>query len=944
MKPPLKIFKLKDTLNLPRTKFPMRASLPQREPQRLEQWEAMDLYGRLRAARKDAPLFLLHDGPPYANGEIHLGTAINKILKDLVVKSRSMMGFNAPFIPGWDCHGLPIEINVDKKLGAKKKGLSPLEIRKACREYAQSFVEKHRADFKRLGCFGRWDDPYRTMSNEYEHTIADTFLTFLEKGSVYKGLRPVLWCWRDRTALAEAEVEYEDKTSPSIWVGYGVSGGVDSRCPEGFPSDVSAVIWTTTPWTLPASMALAFHPQLRYTVVEAAGGGRYLLAEDLVERFAKECEVEVASQSGQWIGEELEGLKFQHPFLEREVRAVLAGYVTLEQGSGVVHTAPGHGADDFYTGEKYGIPAYCPVDEAGRITEGLDEYKGKKIFDANESIISLLSERGALIGRSEIVHSYPHCWRCHRPLIFRATEQWFISLEANDLRKKALEEIKKVQWVPAWGGDRISDMIGNRPDWCVSRQRVWGVPITVMTCEDCGERLTDTKVLRAAIERFKDEGADAWYRYDAAELLPDGTVCAKCGKANFRKEMDILDVWFDSGSSHMAVLKDEPHNRWPADVYLEGNDQYRGWFHSSLLISIGARNAAPYRGVITHGWVLDGEGRPMSKSVGNVIAPREIWEKSGAEILRLVTASVDYHADMRISQGLLDQSAEAYRKVRNTFRYCLGNLDGFDPGEHSVSYDDMEEIDRWALCQTAALARVCREAYDNYAYHRVWHSVFNFCVVDLSATYFDILKDRLYTFGAKSQARRSGQTALYRICHALARLLAPILSFTAEEVWELLPADGRRSESVHMEQFPDDEEFGGGLPEKALKEWATLIEVREQVLKALEDARQRKIIGSSLEAEIRLKGSGDLAGVLKRHEAWLRPLFIVSAVRWTEEGDDSLAATEMADLEIGVARAPGTKCQRCWNYSDRVGSFDIHPEVCERCAPVVEEFVAAQGN
>ncbi len=933
--------KLKDTLNLPKTDFSMKANLPRREPQWLERWEEIGLYQKLREERRDAPLFVLHDGPPYANDDIHLGTAINKILKDLVVKSKSMLGFNAPFVPGWDCHGLPIENKVDKKLGAKKQGLSPLEIRKACREHAERFVERHRNDFKRLGCLGRWEDPYRTMNFEYEHTIADTFLTFLEKGYVYKGLRPVLWCWNDRTALAEAEIEYEDKTSPSIWVRYAVAGG---EKPEEFPGNVFAVIWTTTPWTLPASLALAFHPQLRYAVVESSSGERFLVAEDLVKRFSGECGIEVARQTGQWTGTQFEGMTFHHPFLDRTVRAVLADYVTLEQGSGVVHTAPGHGADDFYTGEKYGIEAYCPVDEAGRITEGPEEYKGRKIFDANAPIIELLRQRGALAAHQEIEHSYPHCWRCRKPLIFRATEQWFISLEANGLRKAALEEIKKVQWTPGWGGDRISDMIGSRPDWCISRQRVWGVPITVVSCEGCGERLTDTKILRQAIERFKTEGADAWYKYSAEELLPAGIKCAKCGHEKFRKEMDILDVWFDSGSSHLAVLREEGENRWPADLYLEGNDQYRGWFHSSLLIAVGAKGAAPYRGVVTHGWVLDGNGAPMSKSLGNVIAPREIWEKYGADILRLVAASIDYHSDMKISQGLLGQSAEAYRKVRNTFRYCLGNLYDFNPAEDMVPPDEMEEIDRWALAKTADLVEVCRAAYDSYAFHKVWHQVFNFCVVDLSATYFDVLKDRLYTFGAKSRARRSGQTAIYRIALVLTRLLAPILSFTTEEIWEKLPAEGKRLASVHLAEFPRREELEAGLSPKKLSAWGTLIEVRDQVLKALETARQAKIIGSSLEAEVRLTAEGDLGALLDQHREQLRALFIVSQVSLGEDDGVDFESTDYPGLQVAVRKAKGEKCQRCWNYSEQVrpfAEFAGSPGICERCAPVLEQFILA---
>ncbi|MFQ5776899.1 MAG: isoleucine--tRNA ligase [Terriglobia bacterium] len=934
MKPPLE---LKNTLNLPRTAFPMKARLPQTEPERLARWEKENLYPKLRQARRDAPVFVLHDGPPYANGEIHLGTALNKILKDIVVRSKSMAGFNAAFVPGWDCHGLPIEINVDRELGARKAQLSPGEIRQACRAYAARFVERHRQSFTRLGGLGDWDHPYLTMSNEYEFVIADAFLTFLEKGYVYKGLKSVLWCWRDQTALAEAEIEYDTHTSPSIFVRYPV---VSQDLPAGFPSGAYAVIWTTTPWTLPASMALAFHPHLRYAVVESDAGEHYLVAEDLVERVAKEVGYRFSRQAGAWTGAELANLKFQHPFLGRTLPAVLADYVTLEQGSGVVHTAPGHGAEDFETGQKYGLEIYSPVDEAGCLTEGLDAYRGLQVFEANPRIIELLRERGHLIGHDQLEHSYPHCWRCHHPLIFRATEQWFISLQHNHLRQRALDSVRQVKWLPPWGEERISAMVENRPDWCISRQRLWGVPIPMFYCQACGEKFTDVTALRQAVQWFKRAGADAWYQHPAEDLLPHGTRCQSCGETRFRKETDILDVWFDSGSSHLAVLGGAPEARWPADLYLEGADQYRGWFHSSLLVALGVKGAAPYRAVLTHGWVLDAEGRPMSKSRGNVIAPREVWEKYGAEVLRLLIASVDYHADIRIGPRLLEQTAETYRKIRNTFRFCLSNLYDFDPARNTVEPDQMLELDRWMLARTAEIVQRGLDAYQRYEFHRLYHALYNFCTVDLSAIYFDILKDRLYTAAPRSRARRSAQTALYRIADALARLLAPIACFTGEEVWDHLPGACERVASIHLAEFPRPQELDTRLPAEKASHWETLFAVRGQVLKALEQARQSKKIRSSLEAQVHLRANDRLGSLLEKYNKDLRALFIVSAVRVDRDGPAGLHPAELDGLEIAVEPAEGQKCERCWNYSRQVGGFPDYPTVCERCAPVLEELAA----
>ncbi|MGH9861917.1 MAG: isoleucine--tRNA ligase [Candidatus Acidiferrales bacterium] len=938
MKPRLDI---KSTLNLPRTDFPMKARLAETEPQRLARWQQEQLYQRLRQTRQGAPVFVLHDGPPYANGEVHPGTALNKILKDFVVRSKSLAGFNAAFVPGWDCHGLPIEINVDKELGERKAQLSPLEIRQACRAYAQRFVDLHRETFMRLGCLGDWQKPYLTMSPEYEFVIADAFLTFLEKGYAYKGLKPVLWCWRDQTALAEAEIEYEMRTSPSVWVRFPVRAGSG---PAGFPPGALALAWTTTPWSLPGTLALAFHPQLRYTVVERDNGEHYLLAEDLVERVAKDTGYRFVGQKGAWNGEELRPLQFDHPFLERVMPAVLADYVTLEQGTGVVTTAPGHGSEDFETGRKYDLEIYCPVDAAGKFTEGLEAYRGQQVFDANPRLIELLQARGHLAAQRPIEHSYPHCWRCHNPLIFRATEQWFISMEHKQLRQQALEAVKKVEWFPGWGAERMSGMIETRPDWCISRQRVWGVPIPVFYCDHCGEKLLDVPLLRTAIQWFKREGADAWYRYAPEDLLPQGTRCRNCGQTRFRRETDILDVWFDAGSSHLAVLGHAPELPWPADVYLEGNDQYRGWFNSSLLVALGVKGAPPYRAVVTHGWLLDTEGRPMSKSLGNYIPVRETCDKYGAEVLRLVTASVDREADIRFGPQLLEQTAEAYRKIRNTFRFCLSNLYDFDPARDALPAERLQEFDRWMLGRTAEFVREVREAYDRYEFHKIYHGLYNFCVIDLSAVYFDILKDRLYTAGARSPERRSAQTALYRIAHALARLVAPLLCYTSDEVWEHLPGARETAGSVHLAEFPRPEELDTGLSAEKAAAWETLAAVRREVLKALEQVRQAKKIRSSLEAGVYLRLTNNLAPLLEAYRRELRALFIVSSVGLGSEPRPGSYAAELPGLEISVEPAEGKKCERCWNYSVQVGSFPSFPTICERCAAVLETLGAEAGS
>jgi len=944
---------LKSTINLPKTDFPMKANLPQNEPAMLARWEQLGIYQRLRERGQGRPIYVLHDGPPYANGPVHLGTALNKCLKDFVVKSKTMAGFDAPYVPGWDCHGLPIEIKVDESLGRKKLEMAPLEVRKACRAYAEKYLDLQREQFKRIGVFGRWDKPYLTMSPEYESVIVESLYTFMNRGLVYKGLKPVYWCIYDKTALAEAEVEYENHTSPSIWVKYRMQSDprtldakvADKRIWEG--KTVNTIIWTTTPWTLPASMAVAFHPDEDYVALES-GGELYIVADKLAKLVAEKCGLAAAQEVARFPGRALEGLYFYHPFLpweQRKILAVLADYVVMDQGTGVVHTAPSHGADDFYTGAKYKLDQTCNVDEAGRLRRGLPEYDGQQVFKANPHIVELLQARGALLASERLEHSYPHCWRCHNPVIFRATEQWFIAMEGKldgtTLRQRALEEIRKVKWDPAWGEERIANMIATRPDWCISRQRVWGTPIAVFFCEGCGKLLESREAQRAVVELFAREGADPWYTLAAEAILPKGTKCQDCGGTKFRKEMDIIDVWFESGASHAAVLGREPRLPWPADLYTEGGDQHRGWFHSSLLHAVGTRDHAPYRTVATSGWTLDPQGRAMSKSLGNVVDPVDIAKRLGGEIVRLWVASVDFREDVRASEELMQRVAENYRKIRNTFRYILGNLEGFDPARDAVPLAEMESLDQYMLLRTADLTADVLRWYEEFAFHKVYHRVKDFCVVDLSAVYFDILKDRLYTFAPRSRPRRSAQTAIWRIGEALARLVAPIMSFTADEIWQYLPAVAGRESSVHLSGFVPTAEVAGGTLDatraaELRADWDTLLAVRNEVLKALEEARNAKVIGGSLEAEVRLGAPERLYEVLHRNERWLRPVFITSSVAL----GNAAGGNGSAGLQVQVRKAEGEKCERCWNYSTRVGENAEYPTVCERCTQALQEIAA----
>ena len=944
---------LKSTINLPKTDFPMKANLPQNEPKMLERWEQMGLYERIRQAGKRKTKYILHDGPPYTSGPIHLGTAMNKCLKDFIVKSKTMAGFDAPYVPGWDCHGLPIEIKVDKELGGKKLQMRPTDVRAECRKYAQKFLDLQRQQFKRIGVFGRFDKPYATMTPQYESVVLQTFFSFYENEFVYKGLRAVYWCMHDETALAEAEVEYENHTSSTVWVRYALLDDPAKLDAALAGKRLFTIIWTTTPWTLPASMAVAFHPNEEYVALES-GGEAYIVASKLAKDAAEKCGLVNPRELAHFPGRKLERLNFQHPFLDRKVLGVLADYVTMDTGTGVVHTAPSHGAEDFATGVKYGLDATSNVDEKGILRNGLPEYDGMRVWDANQPIIDLVKSRGALLHTEKTEHSYPHCWRCHNPVIFRATEQWFISMETpmpggkgneDTLRTRTLSEIKNVKWDPAWGEERMSNMIQTRPDWCISRQRVWGVPIAVFLCGGCGKPLNDHAINRKVVELFARSGADAWFTSESDTILPDGTRCPNCGGAKFEKETDIFDVWLESGASYLALVAAEPEYPWPSDLYLEGGDQYRGWFQSSLLCAMGARGTPPYRGVVTPGWTLDEKGQAMSKSRGNDVDPVDIANRLGGEIVRLWTASVDFREDVVGSEALMQRVGENYKKIRNTFRFILGNLDGFDPIKDAVAFDELQPLDRYMLRQAVEVSAEVQRSYEEFAFHKIYHRINNFCGVELSAFYFDVLKDRLYTSACKSVSRRAAQTAIWRIGEALVRLLAPILSFTCEEVWRYLPPVEGRLESVHLTTFPAAGDLLGANdvavapdPTQA-DDWKTVLAVRETVLKALEEARNQKLIGGNLQAEVTLTAVDPAFSVLERFKSELRYFFIVSAVevkKGSGNGDSPVA--------VQVGKAPGLKCERCWNFSTRVGEDKDYPTVCERCSAVIKEIGGESGG
>jgi isoleucyl-tRNA synthetase len=945
----------KSTLNLPRTDFPMKANLPQREPELLAWWEEIRLYDRIQQEGQGRPGYVLHDGPPYANGRIHIGHALNKILKDMIVKSKTMAGFRSPYVPGWDCHGLPIEHQVLKELGEKKKGLDTTAIRKLCRDYAEKYYRIQRDEFRRLGVQGDWDHPYLTMAPAYEATILREFGKFVARGGVYKGLKPVLWCMTDQTALAEAEVEYENHASPSIYVKFPFLQPIaelSSATGVNFPNGTRAaaiIIWTTTPWTLPANQALCLHPDFDYVFVQV-GDEAYLMAEKLVDTVAKACNFASYSVMGGKKGSRLfppdRRLGCSRPLTTGASPIMFGEFVTLDQGTGCVHIAPGHGQEDDAVVRQYNATAaeqdrlqvLVPVDAMGRFTDDAGEFAGLPVFKANPRIIERLQQTGVLLGSGSITHSYPHCWRCKNPVIFRATEQWFVSMDERGLRSAALAEIDRVRWIPARGRERIAGMISNRPDWCLSRQRTWGTPIPAFTCKACGTVLADQRVIDHVGALVEQEGADIWFQKSADELVPADTAC-RCGGRDFEKERDILDVWFESGVSHAAVLRKRPELYWPADLYLEGSDQHRGWFHSALLASVTTDGHAPYAAVLTHGFVVDGQGKKMSKSSGNVVAPQDVIKQSGAEILRLWVAAQDYQEDLRISPEILSQLVEQYRKLRNTARFLLSNLYDFNPVTDRVPYDGLSELDRWALTRLHGVITAVTRSYEEFEFRQIVHELDYFCSVDMSAVYLDVLKDRLYTSRAAAPARRASQTALWDVLSALTRLMAPVLSFTAEEIWRMLPESMKadtQALSVHLTQFPTPD-ARWKAPELRAK-WERLLFIRTVVQGALEMQRRDKVIGSSLEAKVTIHADPATFDFLLPYEADLPSLFIVSQVALHKVPAVRLEGHLLADpsgFMIDVARAEGHKCERCWNYRTAVGTFSDHPTLCDRCVEAI---------
>ncbi len=931
----------RETLNLPQTKFKMKANLTQREPMVLKRWEKEKLYHKLQTAAAERPLFVLHDGPPYANGNIHLGTAFNKVLKDIILRSKRMSGFNVPYIPGWDCHGLPIEHNVDLELGEKKQSIPVLSKRAACRSYAEKWIKTQREQFKRLGVLGDWDNPYLTMNFQYEAAIAREFNKFLLSGAVVRSKKPVYWCSTCQTALAEAEVDYADHSSPSVYVKFPCADDLGAVVPELAGKKVSVLIWTTTPWTLPANMAVAFHPDFEYAAVEVQGEV-WILAKELVDTCMKTFAIDQYAVLAVFSAAGLEGKRCRHPFMDRDSLIVLATYVTAESGTGCVHTAPGHGADDYLTGLRYGLEVLSPVDDQGRYTVAAGKYEGQQIPQVNRRIIQDMTADGSLIKEMTISHSYPHCWRCKEPVIYRATAQWFISMDNLQLREKALAAIDEVIWTPAWGQQRIRGMVEARPDWCLSRQRTWGVPLTVLSCSSCGEILKKKEVCDRIDELFLKEGADAWFKHEAADFVPEGIVCS-CGSSAFKKESDILDVWFDSGTSHAAVLEERPELRSPADLYLEGSDQHRGWFQSSLLTSVGTRSRAPYKGVLTHGYVVDGQGKKMSKSVGNVVAPQEVIDQYGAEVLRLWVASENYQDDVKVSGEILRHVSDAYRKMRNTLRFLLSNLYDFNPVRDAVANSELMELDRWALAKFAELNERLVDAYASYEFHAIYHGLHNFCGTTISSLYMDVLKDRLYCSTPAGPERRAAQTVVYRILDGLLRLMSPILCFTAAEAWEHLHGleeNAPLERSIFFVDFPvtDDIERDPQFNER----WTKLLNLRSAITRVLEVARRDKHIGLSLDAEVVLRVDEAWRRFLDGNLQQMQELCIVSNLRLAGDGDeDGLAWVDAEGLEgvqIAVGPAPGVKCERCWTIATSVGNDHEHPSLCARCAGVVRQL------
>ena len=918
-----KPFDYRPTIFLPKTDFPMRGNLPNNEPKRLKQWEDADLHGQLREARRNAPKFILHDGPPYANGSIHIGHAVNKVLKDFVVRSRSMLGFDVPFVPGWDCHGLPIELKVEekfKKKKRKKEDITDSEFRQECRDYAKGQIDVQREEFKRLGITGDWDNPYITMDFNFEaNTVRETG-KFLANGGLYKGAKPVHWCVSCATALAEAEVEYEDHTSHSIYVKFAAGEDLSDIAAE-LVGAVSIVIWTTTPWTIPANLAVSLGPDIEYAAIRITDSGDNAnLKAGEVLILAEELSADVLAAIGvsgdviaRFNGSALDNRRFRHPYLDQDAPILIGDHVTLEAGTGSVHTAPGHGQEDYEIGMKYGLKAFNPVGDTGVFEAGTPVVEGRHVYQANAIMVEHLQNCGALLETSQIRHSYPHCWRCHKPLIFRATPQWFISMDANDLRSKALAEIGKTQWTPDWGENRIRAMVEQRPDWCVSRQRNWGVPITAIRCACGSHKVTTSAVVEGIAKQVESGGADVWFAKDVSEFLPADVTCPDCGGTDFEKETDILDVWFDSGSTHACVLEQRYELSSPADLYLEGSDQHRGWFQSSLLESVGTRGVAPFKGVLTHGFVVDKNGNKMSKSRGNVIAPQKIIQQMGADILRLWIASSDYSADIRISDEILKQLAEAYRRIRNTIRFLLSNLNDFDPARDAVAVEKRQPLDQWAAHRLSQLERHVHDCNENYLFHRIHQEIHNFCSVDLGGFYLDVIKDRLYCDAADSERRSSARATLYDLADTLIRLIAPVLPFTAEEAWENLP--GSDAKSIHLQTFHPVADIN--IDETA---WDTFFTVREQINTALDLAKKDKVVGSSIAATVTVPNL-DASFAESLGETY-EQLFIVAQVK---SGDS-----------INIEAADGIKCPRCWNVSEPADAgHEVHNELCPRCFDVV---------
>lgn len=921
----------KKTLNLPKTKFAMKANLPQREPQMLKEWDDKNIYRKLREQSKDKKMFILHDGPPYANGHLHMGHAINKILKDIIVRSRQMAGYNAPYIPGWDCHGLPIEHNVDKKLSKKKKDMTDVQVRRECRSYAAKFVDIQRDEFKRFGVIGEWDEPYLTMNYPYEARIAKECGEFALSGDMFIGEKPIYWCCSCQTALAEAEIEYHDHTSPSIYVKFPLQEAFSDLLGD-VDDEVFVVIWTTTPWTLPANLGICLHPDFTYAAVKTRNQGILILAKDMVDTVMAEFGFEGYEIIKEFSAGQLENKKCKHPFYDRASVIILGDHVTLEAGTGCVHTAPGHGADDHIVGKKYGLECYSPVQDNGTFSNDVQHFSGQFIFKANHNINEMLDSLGLLLKNENLSHSYPHCWRCKKPVIFRATPQWFISMDKLSLRQKSLDEINNVQWIPAWGRERIYSMIENRPDWCLSRQRSWGVPIPVFHCKDCKEIYVTRESVDKIHTLFTENSSDIWFDKEAEFLMPEGAICGKCGSTAFTKDHNILDVWFDSGVSHAAVLEEREGLSRPADMYLEGSDQHRGWFHSSLLTAVGRTSKAPYKAVLTHGFVVDEKGHKMSKSVGNVVAPDSVIKQYGADVLRLWAASADYRGDVSISNNIIKQLSDAYRRIRNTCRFILGNLSDFDVSCDMRPVKEMSELDRFILHRLHHVVQKSTTSYDKYEFHTIYHTLHNFCVVDLSSFYLDIIKDRLYTSPDADPSRRDAQTAMYLILDALVKIMAPILPFTADEIYQHMPKEDDHKESIHLEDMvkADDTLQDRKLADK----WENILNLRAEVTKALEEARTAKLIGHPLDAALEIQLSDTpLKEIVISLDAPLNDIFIVSMATVVDSIDgEAFEGREIDGLKIKVTKAGGEKCERCWRFDSTIGSDADHPTTCKRCA------------